>query len=355
MNNLLKEISSDSKCGEDLEYEEAFQKMEKAAIGEAENLIGNPGEELKRKNQLPSQDWKKVRDQATKLLEKTRDIRLTVMLTRAFAHTQDLEGVDQSLTLTCELLERYWDLVHPQKDQEDDYPIRRINALTTLTDYDSFLKPVKHIKLVELPGIGSFSWHDIEVAKGLNVPADDKSEIPKMAVIEAAFLDSDLDFASLKSNTKSVEHLTGQIEKLQKLLVEKVGDENAPKFSNLLELLTDIHSLLQEQVSRNEEKRKKEQPQSFKNGESTTDQAPGYSQFEGINTREEVIQSIEAIELYFDRYEPSSPVPFLLQRAKKLLAMNFIEIMQDMAPESLSQVESICGMINFDNSNTDNS
>jgi len=47
---------------------------------------------------------------------------------------------------------------------------------------------------------------------------------------------------------------------------------------------------------------------------------------------------------YFERYEPSSPVPFLLQRAKKLLSMNFMEILQDLTPDAVSQAENICGV-----------
>jgi hypothetical protein len=33
-----------------------------------------------------------------------------------------------------------------------------------------------------------------------------------------------------------------------------------------------------------------------------------------------------------------------MQRAKKLLSMNFMEILQDLTPDSVSQAENICGV-----------
>ena len=63
----------------------------------------------------------------------------------------------------------------------------------------------------------------------------------------------------------------------------------------------------------------------------------------GIQTRQDVIAEIDEICKYFEHYEPSSPVPFLLQRAKKLLSMNFMEILQDLTPDAVSQAEKICG------------
>ena len=64
----------------------------------------------------------------------------------------------------------------------------------------------------------------------------------------------------------------------------------------------------------------------------------------GIHDRNDVVRAIDEICRYFDRYEPSSPVPFLLLRAKKLLSMNFMEILRDMTPDSVNQVENICGV-----------
>ena len=45
------------------------------------------------------------------------------------------------------------------------------------------------------------------------------------------------------------------------------------------------------------------------------------------------------------RHEPSSPVPLLMGRAKRLVSLSFMEILKDMAPGGLSQASTIGGTL----------
>ena len=63
-----------------------------------------------------------------------------------------------------------------------------------------------------------------------------------------------------------------------------------------------------------------------------------------ISSRADVIRSLDAAIAYFRNEEPSSPVPLLLQRAKRLTAMDFLEIIRDMAPEGLDQIRNVGGL-----------
>jgi len=58
-----------------------------------------------------------------------------------------------------------------------------------------------------------------------------------------------------------------------------------------------------------------------------------------LQSREDVMRMLDKICEYYARVEPSSPVPVLLQRAKKLVPMSFMEIMQDLIPDGVSQAE----------------
>jgi type VI secretion system protein ImpA len=62
-----------------------------------------------------------------------------------------------------------------------------------------------------------------------------------------------------------------------------------------------------------------------------------------INSREDVIRVLDKICLYYERVEPSSPIPILLQRSKRLVSANFLDIMRDIAPDGLAQVEHLRG------------
>jgi type VI secretion system protein ImpA len=63
-----------------------------------------------------------------------------------------------------------------------------------------------------------------------------------------------------------------------------------------------------------------------------------------VTSREDAIRMLDKITDYFNRNEPSSPVPILLRRAKRLVSKSFMEIVKDLAPDGLSQVERIRGV-----------
>ena len=69
-----------------------------------------------------------------------------------------------------------------------------------------------------------------------------------------------------------------------------------------------------------------------------------------INNREQALAALDKAIAYFRGAEPSSPVPLLLQRAKRLATMDFLEIVKDLAPDGFSQVRNVGGL---DGGNTD--
>ena len=52
---------------------------------------------------------------------------------------------------------------------------------------------------------------------------------------------------------------------------------------------------------------------------------------------------IDKICEYFDRYEPSSPAPLLLKRAKRLATKDFMAILLDLTPGGVEQANLIFG------------
>lgn len=62
-----------------------------------------------------------------------------------------------------------------------------------------------------------------------------------------------------------------------------------------------------------------------------------------IGSRDDVLRTLDRLLLYYERVEPSSPVPVLLERAKRLVPMRFVDIIKDMADVGLPQIEVISG------------
>jgi type VI secretion system protein ImpA len=63
-----------------------------------------------------------------------------------------------------------------------------------------------------------------------------------------------------------------------------------------------------------------------------------------IASRDDVVRAIDRICDYYSRHEPSSPVPLLLSRARRLATGSFVDIVRDLAPDALVEIEKVCGL-----------
>ena len=364
LEHYLKEVAPGSPCGENLETDSDFISLEQEVKGTPERQIGDsivPAKEP---------DWKKVRALAFLLLERSRDIQVAMHLTCALVHTDGFSGLDNGLTLVKDFLQKYWDDVYPRQDPEDDYPVLRMNTLSTLNDYNRILDPLTNIPLT-LSTLGNFSWNQIETSKNkvdslshMTQEAYSKKDFDKdspdtleeakklasdeLSSIEAAFNSTNIE--TLKNQEKNIKHALEQAEGIVAITSEKAGSENAPDISRLITLLKSLQKLFEEKIKLIEaialEKSASEVEILDQVGTGVGLTRGGVAKLKtiGIQTRQDVISEIDEICKYFEHYEPSSPVPFLLQRAKKLLSMNFMEILQDLTPDAVSQAEKICGV-----------
>ena len=48
---------------------------------------------------------------------------------------------------------------------------------------------------------------------------------------------------------------------------------------------------------------------------------------------------LDLVVRYYERHEPSSPLPLLLSRARNLADKGFLEILQELAPDGLMQAQ----------------
>ena len=62
-----------------------------------------------------------------------------------------------------------------------------------------------------------------------------------------------------------------------------------------------------------------------------------------MNSRDDVLQSLERLLQYYARHEPSSPLPVLLRRAKNLVNADFATSGRDLIPDGMAQFENLRG------------
>ncbi len=343
---LLQEVSAESPCGDDLEYDVDFGEMERAAQGKPAQQMGDqvkPAEEP---------DWADVENRATQLLLRTKDLRVALYLTRAQLNTRGLVGLSSGLQLLRGLLERYWDGIYPGLDEEDDNdPTLRLNSMAGLSDPGILLNTLRDTPLAELRGFGEVRYRDIALINGeLSLAPDTEDKLPDPASISAIFTGSNLENLqeTARATNQALEHAVA----IETLLVDHVGADNAPDLNMLRQSLEAIQGVLADKLAQrgvDDATGRTNGSASAEDGMTTqTDaESPGGAQpaapIGGITGREDVIRALDRICEYYDRHEPSSPVPLLLRRAKRLVAKNFLDILRDLAPQGVSQVENIGG------------
>ena len=337
---LLSDVAADMPCGEDLEYDPLFAEMEKLAQETPERQYGD--------TIIPAEppDWRGVKKAALSLLERTRDLRVAVYLARALLQSDGFPGFAEGLALVEGLIERYWDGVYPLLDPDDDNdPTLRINTIVALCDSETTLRDLRETPLVSSRALGRFSLRDVQVAMGVLTPvAGDDEELPTQSRLDAAFQDADLEV--LQATAEAVADARDRVERIETTLTDQVGVTQAPDMSDLTGVLKEVRQVLTEQLQRR--------------GVSATGETEGQGESEDgaasgaatgqrlvvgdIASREDVIRMLDKICDYFSRYEPSSPVPFLLKRAKNLVTKDFMEIMLDLAPGGTEQANLIFGL-----------
>jgi type VI secretion system protein ImpA len=328
-------LTESDPSGPNLEYDPDFLALERAQQGKPEQVMGDtvkPREEP---------DWPGVRERAEALLRRSRDLRLALALTAALLRIEGLAGFAAGLMLIQRLLEAQWDTVHPRLDAEDhDDPTSRVNSLVGLASPEGMLQALRETPVVFSKTLGRFGLRDIRIASGkLPVPAG-MAEVPTAARIEGAFRDADL--AALQATAAVAAGALDCITSIDRVLVERVG-ERAPELKPLVLDLAELKKFLVEKVTA---RGGLAAVAAEVAGPVPADGRPGTASGTGeVTSREEVVRQLDRLCEYYRRYEPSSPLPLLLQRAKRLVSKDFLEIVRDLTPSGVVEAESIRGAV----------
>ena len=324
--SLIRAVADGAPSGPDLSYDARFGALEQAGAGKPERQYGD--------KVYPAEPplWPAVHEQALALAAETRDLRVAVWLLRSATNLHGLAGASAGLQLRAGLLEQQWASVHPQLDAADgNDPIMRINALMPLVASDAFPTDLRQAGLA--PVRGSMRLRELELGLGHDEPLPHEPRPSEAGVRQglAALL------AAHPAVTAQATAALTAVRTVTKTLHDKVGALHAADPVLATRLLT----VLQGAVG----------------GPAAGAAQPGAGATEGaaatpatargapgeIASRADAAAALERVCQWFDRHEPAHPAPLLLRRAQRLLDKSFIEIMRDIAPDGLGQVENLAG------------
>jgi type VI secretion system protein ImpA len=286
-------------------------------------------------------NWREIRDQSQALLARSKDLRVAARLVRALLQLEGLPGYCAGVRFVCELAERYWDVLYPALDPDEGDAIMRSNAVQEL---------VSGPLLAELRVAAMFGGdrrvkttvNDLLLATGNPLGKPELPQAPSHLVFGA--LDA-LGPSALQEHVA----LLGDTRQRLSALVDFVFDKTRSRLQlgalirieakGAPGLLDALHQSLSDEAAR---LAKAKTPPGTAGVAAHGD---GELRSSGeISRREDVVMMIERICAYYTRVEPSSPVPLLLRRAKRLVTMDFLEIVRDLADQGLAQVGNVAGI-----------
>ena len=57
-----------------------------------------------------------------------------------------------------------------------------------------------------------------------------------------------------------------------------------------------------------------------------------------------MIACLDRIIEFYDRTEPASPVPYLARRMRRMVPMDFLQLMEDLAPSGIKEFRQLAGL-----------
>jgi type VI secretion system protein ImpA len=335
--DLLQEISPDKPCGEDFSYHPSFQQLETVARGKPETQF-SPAEDP---------NWKELRELSIAFLAQSKHLTAGVILTLALLRTQGFAGLRDGLVLMRGLVEKYWDTVYPRLDPEDNNdPTERLNIINNLASYGEpyrFILRLQEIPICQSASLGKLTYKDILAARTkAQAPEGTAAPGPTEAQVSATFRDSKAD--ELQNTYNSVSEARQAVQGMEQFIMTTLGAGNGANVEELVKTLKDIEAAIAPYVGADAVA----DPVTGAPGRMNVPGAAPGLQDGGriggkVTSRDDVERVLDLICDYYRTYEPASPIPFILKRARRMVKMDFMQIINELTPDSISQVKVITG------------
>lgn len=365
----LSPLDGENPSGTDLRNDPRFHELERLAEPSVKVVYDDRNKPSSQISTPP--DWAAILERAEEMRASGRDLRLLVIVTRALANESKLAGLAQGLSLIGDTIETYWDSLHPTLrtgGSVRDAALRRINALLDLQNaQDGLLADLRRLTLLSPRLTGPISGHELEqgalddrmmlqeAASGLNdkeraaLSAAHEQLLARVRTACLAQIDQDKDeMAALVADARASAQA---LDKIDKALNARLGEDGVtvPMLKRFLErVLATLERSSAAKANGAAEPAAAAAPQMPAAHGHAADFAPapaaGGTLPARISTRDDVVKCLDLVVAFYDRTEPSSPIPHLARRIRRMVHMDFIELMEDLAPSGLKEFRLLAGV-----------
>lgn len=329
---LLTPVSPEQPCGENLEYDADFLAMEQASQGKAEQQFGS--------TIIPAEpaDWNRVEKLATSLLERTKDIRVMLALTHARTRRRGLEGYADGLMLLGQALALYWDHLWPSLNDGGEFdPFYRINALAALSDKSDLTATLRQATLLRSNG------DELNVRDAQALLDGSKTECAGYPGGRVRLID-ELTRGG-QPGIEAIGQIEGRLQTIRSWLLEQLGESGVPEMEQLLKSVGVIAGVSRANHSDALQETPEQPAQTTNEPHPVAVPLPAMADWRSaqVTTRADAQLMLEKVKQYFTQHEPSHPAPLMIDRVQRLIELDFMEIIRDLAPDGVNQLQNIFG------------
>ena len=316
-------------CGKDMEYDNEFLDLIKSAEGKPETQFG-PGE---------PPNWRDVKGKSEALLHKTRDLRIAVLWVRAVVNLDGFSAFPAGLRLLEGLIANFWDHLHPMPDPDDGDAYARANALATLPQLNGLLGDLRQSTLFSVRGVGELRIRSIEIGLNQLAPKADETVLTRDQLVQML---SDA-VANDPGLLVRVQTAVDGLKTLGDLLKQRLGTHAAPDLIPIANLVKNVQKLIPADAVDVADAVHVDGESGEAESTAITEVSRG-QQLGSVRSRDDALRAIDLICEYLDKAEPTNPAQLLLRRARSLINKNFLQLIQELAPDALSGVAHLMGV-----------
>ena len=360
---FVEQLEQNEAAGEDLSYLPEFVALEtrlekasrKSRLGTDENL-----------GDSSPINWSGVFQDCLELSAKGNDLRVLTIAVRAQANLAHFEGLAKGLDFLRHALANRWSALHPEikeRDTPEASARKRMSALYDLGDDNagalaelamSFILDIEGVIQIRGRELSRGGLSETEFMKPFNGLPDNEQELRRQqhsqmqkdaATVCRAMQQHDP--AQYQAKIDACGAALSALDSVETTFNTAAGIEpnsgERLEFEDLRRFLLGCQAAMVPSAAA-----PAAQSETQADGAASPDKpvviAGGGGLPSQISTREEVDACLDLIIKFYEANEPASPIPLLIQRVKRMVPMDFMELISEIAPGAVNDVKKSAGI-----------
>lgn len=283
-------------------------------------------------------DWRPILDLGPKVIAKdSKDLEVAAWITEGLVRTRGFAGLRDGFRLCRELIERFWDGLHPLPDPEEpaDELSRRVAPLAGLND-GAIIGPIERVSIIDPKELGALGVAAYEQAAALEQITDTRER--EIRIRQGAVPLADFNKAAGASSADFYRTLVAdldaaalQFEQLSGALDARCGS-NGPATSTIRETLDKCQRRVRTLAA---DKLGFVPPAAEAGAAVAAGSSSDGPRMDGqVRSREEAFALLRQVADFFRRTEPQSLLPFHLDECVRFGRMNLPELLTELINDS---------------------